>query len=121
SISERGREYSLRLSSLVASPAELGRLTVGGPRGSPVRLQDVATVRLGARDQRQISRYNHQPAIVIGLTKQNGANTTDVDDAVQGALPKLRAALPAGSSLVVVQNNTPELRGALLGVQRDLL
>ncbi|MEA2641920.1 MAG: hydrophobic/amphiphilic exporter (mainly bacteria), family [Chloroflexota bacterium] len=121
SIAEQGREYTLRLYGLFARPEDLAGIAVGGTRDAPVRLQDIATVHLGASSQTQISRVNHRPAIVIGVTKQSGANVTDIADGVRAALPHLRASLPVGSDLVIVQDTSDSIRGSISGVQNEIL
>jgi HAE1 family hydrophobic/amphiphilic exporter-1 len=120
-VSERGRAYSLRLYGLAGRPEDLEGIAVGGPREAPVQLRDVADVRLGARDQTQVSRVNGRQAVVVRVGKQSGSNLTDVADGVHRALPGLRAALPAGSELVVVQDNSLSIRQSLRGVQNELI
>jgi HAE1 family hydrophobic/amphiphilic exporter-1 len=118
---DQGRDYNLRVYALVERPEELGFLTVGGPATAPVMLKDVADVTLAAKDVTQITRVNGQPGVLIRLGQQNGANTTDVTDAVTRALPALRASLPPGLDLKVVQDNSVFIRSALDGVQSELV
>ena len=42
------------------------------------RVRDVATVELGAADERRVSRSNGQNSIAIGIIKQATANPLDV-------------------------------------------
>lgn len=121
SISEGGRAYSLRLYGLAATPAQIADVAVGGPRDAPVRLRDVADVRLGAKDATQISRVNRQPAVTLTVGRQNGANLTDVADALRAALPQLKASMPPGSQLRVVWDGSTEIRSSLAGVREELI
>ena len=116
-----GRSYSLRVTGAFAQPEDLSRVVVGGTREAPVRLQDVATVEVVAREPTQYSRVNGKQAVVLQVGLQSGANTTDVADAVQRALPRLRASAPGGAELVVIQDNSVGIRESLLGVQEELI
>jgi len=121
SISQGGRAYSLRLYGLAATPEDLGRVVVGGTQSAPVRLADVASIRLAARDQTQISRVNREPAVVLRITKQGGANLTDVVDRVRAELPNIRRLVPAESAVTVVQDVSVAIRTSLAGVRDELV
>ncbi|HEY3110397.1 MAG TPA: efflux RND transporter permease subunit [Chloroflexota bacterium] len=120
-VSQAGRSYSLRLFGLATRPEQVGDVVVGGPREAPVRLRDLAEVRLGAKDASQISRVNRQPAVTITVGRQNGANLTDVADGLRAALPQLHAAMPPGSELKMVWDGSTEIRTSLDGVRRELI
>lgn len=121
SISERGSAYNLRVFGLLRRPEDLATLIVGGTPEAPVRLGDVSTVQLAARPATQITRVNRQPGVLLRVGQQNGANATDVTDAVQRVMPDMRAGLPSGSQLVVVQDNSTFIRTSINGVRDELI
>ena len=121
SVAQRGREYTLRVAGLVERPEDFGRIVVGGQPDNPIRLWDVATVRLAAKDPTQLTRVDGSPGVLLRVGKQNGANTTDVADAVDAALAELRARLPAGADLRLVQDDSRFTRQAIDGVRNELL
>jgi HAE1 family hydrophobic/amphiphilic exporter-1 len=119
-ISEGGREYSLRVFGLFRDPTDFGSVIVNTTE-PPVRLRDVATVRLAARQQTQVTRVNHAEAVLIQVSQQSGANATDVTEAVRAALPRIQAEVPAGASLSVVQDGSVAIKESLLAVQNELI
>jgi HAE1 family hydrophobic/amphiphilic exporter-1 len=120
-LSDGSRDYNLRVYALAPRPEDLERVVVGGTPESPILLKDIARVTLGAKEQAQITRVNGHQAVLIRLGQQNGSNTTDVTDAVNAALPKVRAALPTGADLKVVQDDSTFVRSSLNGVQDELV
>src|SRR5207249_2366390 len=83
----------------------------------PVRLRDVATVGLTAKDATQLTRVNGRQGVLLRIGQQNGTNTTDVADAVQAALPALRGQLPPGADLIVIQDTSQFVRTSIGGVR----
>ncbi len=94
-----GREFSVRTRGDLSRPEEFAAIVVSQQGDRPVRLGDVAEVRVGAEDERSVARYNGVPAVGLGIVKQQKASTVDVAHAVRRALPELRAMLPAGVRL----------------------
>jgi HAE1 family hydrophobic/amphiphilic exporter-1 len=121
SLTDQERAYTLRLYGLVDQPEDLGRLTVGGTPDSPIQLQDVGTVKLGAKQQTQITRINGHPAVLLRLSQRNGANSTDVSVSVNQALPQIRADLPRGAAVRVIADSSAYVGASLKGVQDELI
>ncbi len=60
-----------------------------------MRLRDVATVELGAEDERSIGRFNGVPSVGLGIVKQQKASTVDVARRMRAALERAaRATCP---------------------------
>ncbi len=53
-------------------------------------------MELGAEDERRDSRYNGQPAIVVGIIKQAVANPLDVSKGIRALLPDLNQVSVSG-------------------------
>ncbi len=99
-----GREFSVRTLGDLSTPEEFGAIIVKQEGDQLVRLRDVAEVALGAEDERTTARWNGQPAVGLGVSKQTKASTVDVADNVLKALPELRRLLPPGMKLEVAYN-----------------
>jgi len=96
--SER-REFSVRYLGELRTPEEFSSLTVSGGAGPLVKLGDVARVEPGPENERSVTRYSGLDAVFIGVLRQSKSNVIDVAQAVQAALPGVRAALPPGVEL----------------------
>ncbi len=92
----------------------------GGP-GAPVRLSDVAEVVDGVEDTRTLGLFNGEPAVIVLVTRQPGANVIETVDAVRALLPELQAQLPGDVRLQVASDSTPSIRASLHEVELTLL
>ena len=102
----RGREFSVRTKGDLTTPEEFAAVIVAQQGDRPVRLGDVAEVRVGAEDDRTVARYQGEPAIGLGIVKQQKASTVDVAHVIHDALPELRAFLPPGMKIEVAYDTS---------------
>jgi multidrug efflux pump len=89
--------------------------------GAPVRLSDVATAVDGAENVRQAAWANKQPAVILNIQRQPGANIISVVDRVKKLLPQLQAALPASIQVKILTDRTTTIRASVEDVQFTLL
>lgn len=99
----------------------LRELLVGYRDSAPVRLGDVAEVRDGLADARQLARFNGRPSVGLGIVKISNANTVAIADEVQRRLREdIVPQLPAGMTLTVATNDA-ELINVLVDSLREHL
>ena len=60
-----------------------------------MRLADVAEVIDGVENTRTLGLFNGEPAVIVLVTRQPGANVIETVDGVRALLPELHAQLPA--------------------------
>jgi multidrug efflux pump len=89
--------------------------------GGPVRLSDVATVFQGAENVQQAAWANRNPAVIVNIQRQPGANIIAVVDRVKKLLPQLQAALPASVKVDVLTDRTTTIRASVADVQFELM
>src|SRR5690242_17700372 len=88
--------------------------------GSPVRLVDVADVIDGAENTRLAAWANQQPAILVNIQRQPGANVIEVVDRIKQLLPQLQASLPAAVDVTMLTDRTVTIRASVHDVQFEL-
>ena len=64
--------------------------------GTPVRLADVAEVRIGPKVRFGTAAVNAQPAVILSIQKQPGANTLELTERIDAELDRIAAELPPG-------------------------
>jgi len=96
-------------------------LIVGYHNGAAVRLGAIAQVSDSVQDLRNDGLANGDPAVMLILFRQPGANIIDTVDRVRSLLPHLRAAIPASIALNVYMDRTPTIRASLRDVERTLV
>jgi hydrophobic/amphiphilic exporter-1 (mainly G- bacteria), HAE1 family len=116
-VTEADAEVAVRVVGEYASLDELLHLPLFLPEGGRIRLRDIATVRAGFADQREIARFNGRPTVTLSIQKQSGANTVATADGVLAALDELRPQLPAGADLTVARDASVYIRDSI----RDIL
>jgi multidrug efflux pump len=101
--------------------SEYGELVLAYENGAALRLKDVAVTRDGAQDQYLSASANGQPAIVINVQRQPGANVIQVVDSIKAQLPALQAAMPDSVKLSLLADRTQTIRASIKDVQVELL
>ncbi|KMJ91424.1 multidrug transporter [Achromobacter xylosoxidans] len=102
------------------SAQEYRDLIVAWRNGAPVRLGEVATVEDGAEDRYLAAWVDRQPAVLVNIQRQPGANVIAVADQVKALLPQLTASLPAAVQVRVLTDRTESIRASARGVQWEL-
>ena len=96
-------------------------LVVSFANGQPVRLKDVADISDGVENVRTGSWMNQQPAVIIDVQRQPGANVIATVDAIKTALPDLQAQLPADIEATILTDRTEGIRASVSDVQFELV
>ena len=89
--------------------------------GSPVRLSDVATVTDGVENAMQAAWMNLDPAVIMNIQRQPGANIISVVDRIKKLLPQLQAGLPAAVNVSILTDRTETIRASVKDVQFELM
>ncbi len=96
-------------------------LIVAYRNGAPVLLSEVAEVLDDVENVKQAAWMNEQPAILVNIQRQPGANVIDVADRVKALLPQLQSALPAAVQVTVLTDRTTSIRASVRDVQFELM
>jgi multidrug efflux pump len=103
------------------SAADYRGLVVAWRNNAAVRLSDVAKVSDGVENVRTLGLFNGQPAVIVLLTRQPGANVIETVDGVRALLPELRAQLPSDIELQVASDSTNSIRASLREIEGTLV
>ena len=95
-------------------------LIVGYHNGAAVRLSDVADVEDSNQNIRNSGYVNGKPCVNLIIFRQPGANIIDTVDRIYGALPSLKASIPAGIDMTIVIDRTTTIRASVSDVERTL-
>ena len=87
----------------------------------PVRVRDVGRATVGPQDVNLAGWMNTEPAIIIAVQRQSGANVIATVDAIKKALPQLEASLPPSLKIQIVSDRTQTIRASVADVQHTLL
>ena len=116
-----GHRMQIYTPSPIRSAAEYRGLIVAWRDGSAVRLSDVAEVKDGVENTRTLGLFNGEPAIIVLVTRQPGANVIETVDGVRALLPELQAQLPQDVKLQVASDSTNSIRASLREIEGTLV
>ncbi|CAM4046053.1 MdtB/MuxB family multidrug efflux RND transporter permease subunit [Bordetella tumulicola] len=115
------RSTTIDANDQLKSPTEYNDLIIAYRNNAPLRLSDVATAVQGAEDVRQAAWADGQPAILLNVQRQPGANVIDVVDQIRVMMPQLQAAMPATLDVSIVSDRTQTIRESVEDVKFELL
>lgn len=100
---------------------EYRNLIIAWHDGSAVRLKDVADVIEAAENVRLAAWANRQPAVILTIQRQPGANVIQVVDRIRDLLPELRSTLPGAVDVQLLSDRTTTIRASIEDVGFELL
>jgi multidrug efflux pump len=113
--------YTIYSNDQLLSSADYKPLIIAYRNNAPVRLSDVAKVIDGAENVRQAAWMNTQPAIIVNVQRQPGANVIVVADSVKALLKQIKKTLPGDINISVLTDRTLTIRASVQDVEFELL
>ncbi len=113
--------YEIGTNDQLQSADEYARAIIAYKNGAPVRLADVADVINGVENDQLAAWANGQPAVLLDIRRQPGANIIKTVDQIEQTLPSLRAVLPSGIHLSIFADRTVTIRASVHDVEMTLL
>ncbi|KTD64950.1 efflux RND transporter permease subunit [Legionella shakespearei] len=113
--------YTINTNDQLLSAAEYRPLIISYKNGAPVRLSDVAVVEDGAENNMQAAWVNEEPAVILNIQRQPGANVIAVADRIKELLIQLKSTIPDDIHLEVLTDRTVSIRSSVHNVQLELL
>jgi CzcA family heavy metal efflux pump len=96
----RGAQESLiRGVGRISSLADIERAVITVRDGVPIRVGQVAAVRIGPALKRGEGSSNAEPAVLLGVLKQPGANTLALTRVIDSSLDEMARTLPEGMKI----------------------
>ena len=115
------RHWQVQANDQATKASDYLPLIVSYKDGAAVRIADVAEVKDSVVDLRNAGLLGQQPAVMLMLFRQPGANIIETIDRVKTLLPQLQASIPAAIKMQVVMDRSPTIRASLREVERSLL
>jgi multidrug efflux pump len=115
------RASTINANDQLKSAAEYKSIVVAYKNGSPVRLSDVADIVDSSENTKLGAWMNAEPAVILNVQRQPGANVIEVVDTITKLLPALEAALPAALDVHVLTDRTVTIRASVHDVEFELV
>ena len=114
-------ERAIRLKGKLETPEDFLALIVAQRNGRPIRLGEVATARDGTEEASSSALYNGHDAVGVMVKKSKGFSTSQVSAEVLEKVAAIKATLPKGTSLDVVQNSGDHVDRSVENVEEALI
>ncbi|RJL31722.1 efflux RND transporter permease subunit [Bailinhaonella thermotolerans] len=85
----------------------------------PVKLADVATVRMIEAKATAYTRTNGQPTLGISVTKTRDGNTVQISEEIREKVAELRTTLGPGADLTVITDQAPFIQESIEGLTHE--
>ena len=137
SLSGARQSFTIGANDQLLSSVDYAKVIIAYRNGSPVRLSDVADSIDSAENLYQAAWVGYagkpaakghpatdatqNPAVILNIQRQPGANIIGVVNQVQRILPQLRQSLPASVSLEVLTDRTNTIRASVKDVEFELV
>lgn len=118
-IDEGDQRYLVRTVNQFADLEAMRGMLVTVDKQIPVYLRDIAEVGQGHKEREGVVRINGREAIELAIYKEADANTVAVARGVRAALARLDDALPEGTQLDTIEDQSQFIGQALAQVRGD--
>ncbi|MBU4200461.1 MAG: efflux RND transporter permease subunit [Verrucomicrobia bacterium] len=119
-------EMNLRTMGEGLTVEQVANIPISHRGGQPIQdatilLKDVSRIEDGLSDVRRLVRISGEPGLVIGISKQRGANEVEVGRRVRARLDELQPSLPKGMKLQVNADFTRAVEQAVKATEHELV
>ena len=113
--------YAIGANDQLETAAAYRSVVITYRNNAPVLMSDVADVIDGLENAHVAGWYQGQPAVIIDVQRQPGANVVATVQRVKDELKKLGTSLPAGIKMTVVSDRTGTIKASIKDVQFTLI
>ena len=115
------QSYTIGANDQLISSDDYKPVIVAYRNGAAVRASDVATIVDAAENSQQAAWMDRQPAVIVNIQRQPGANIIAVVDRIKLLLPQLQTSLPASVQVKVLTDRTTTIRASVRDVEFELM
>jgi multidrug efflux pump len=113
--------YTINANDQLLTAKDYRPLVIAYRDGAPVHLSDVADVTDGVENALLAAWKDDEPAIIVNIQRQPGANVIAVVDNIEKLLPSLTSTLPPGVDVSILSDRTTTIRASVRDVEFELL
>ena len=120
-INNEDNRYQVQTNDELKKAADYRPIIVHYSAGNAVKLSDVAVVKDSIQNVRAAGMSGGEPAILIVIRREAGANIIETVNRIRDELPNFKEMIPSAIDLKVAQDRTPTIKASLAEVERALL
>jgi hydrophobe/amphiphile efflux-1 (HAE1) family protein len=117
----QAQSYAINANDQLLKAEDYRAIVVAYRNGAPIHLRDIGTVVDSVENTRLAGWYGRQPAVILDIQRQPGANIIETVDRIKRLLPTLLASLPSSVHVRILSDRTTTIRASVADVQFTLL
>ena len=122
SVELSGAEYMVRGRGYIRSVKDIEMIGVGGDRGTPVLVRDIASVTLGPDMRRGIAELDGKGEVVGGVVvMRHGENALNLIERVKQKIKEIEPALPRGVKIVSTYDRSDLILRSIATLKEKLI
>src|SRR5580698_7219991 len=111
--SDADQAWTISTTDQLLKARDYASLVVAYRGNAAVKLSDVATVVDSVEDLRNVGYVNADPAVIVYINRQPGANIVETVDRIRDVLPQLKASIPASITTTILSDRTVTIRASV--------
>jgi len=115
------KKYLVRTTGEFRNVEEIAATVVATCGGVDVKLSDLGEVFMGYKDKTSIASVNGVQGVYLSIQRATGANVVKVADGIYKKIEELKDYLPPDINLVIIRDNSSEIRDTLRELKTTLL
>lgn len=119
-IAQGGRELSVRVVAEVDEPQQLGAVSIPLGEGQSIRVGDLGRIVDTTEERRGSARYDGQEAIFVECVATPNTNIVKLSRELRKVLEDAKRDLPEGFILLITDDDSDFIAGAVRNVFRDM-
>jgi multidrug efflux pump len=120
-ISDQFTTEDIKANDQISKAKDYAPLVIGSSKGKVVHLSDVASVYDSVQTLRSAGYVNGKASVILLVYRLPNANVIETADRVKKELPSIRASIPSGDQLGIVNDLTTTIRASVNDVERTLM
>jgi len=122
SVELSGAEYMVRGRGYIKSTKDIEQVAVGGDRGTPILVRDIASVTLGPDMRRGIAELDGKGEVVGGIVvMRHGENALNLIERVKQKIKEISPALPPGVKIVSTYDRSDLILRSIATLKEKLI
>jgi multidrug efflux pump len=115
------QSYQINANDQLLTSEDYKSIVIAYRNGAPVVLSNVAQVIDDVENSRLAAWMNKEPAVILNIQRQPGANIIEVADRIKTLLPRLKESLPESINVSILTDRTTTIRASVRDVQFELM
>jgi multidrug efflux pump len=115
------QSYTIGANDQLITNSDYQPVIIAYRNGAAVRASDVATIVEAPENSQQAAWMDRQPAVIVNIQRQPGANIIAVVDRIKKLLPQLQTSLPASVQVKILTDRTVTIRASVKDVEFELM